>query len=123
MYIGKLASLTGTTPKAIRHYESIGLLPEPQRKGKYRIYDDSYIEIVTQIKKSQDLGFKLSEFKELVKGANIEYGVPTRIIIEAIIAKRQQLNLEVTRIQNILQQLEKLQAEVEKSSCHIDSAP
>ncbi len=27
MYIGKASKLTGATPKAIRHYEAIGLIP------------------------------------------------------------------------------------------------
>jgi len=29
LYIGKLAELTGATRKAIRHYEAVGLLPQP----------------------------------------------------------------------------------------------
>ena len=38
MYIGEFARLAGTTPKAIRLYEQLGLLPEPRRRGKYRVY-------------------------------------------------------------------------------------
>ena len=33
MFIGQLAKLTGCTPKAIRHYEQLGLLPEPLRQA------------------------------------------------------------------------------------------
>ena len=54
MYIGEFAKLTGTTPKTIRFYESIGLMPEPLRKGKYLVYDHTYIETVKQIKRAQD---------------------------------------------------------------------
>lgn len=54
MYIGEFAKLTGTTPKTIRFYEYIGLMPEPLRKGKYRVYDHTYIETVKQIKRAQD---------------------------------------------------------------------
>ncbi|MCT7942129.1 MerR family transcriptional regulator [Shewanella holmiensis] len=54
MYIGEFAKLTGTTPKTIRFYESFGLIPEPLRKGKYRVYDHTYIETVKQIKRAQD---------------------------------------------------------------------
>jgi MerR family copper efflux transcriptional regulator len=36
MYIGQLAKVTNSTPKAIRHYEKLGLLPEPLRQGSYR---------------------------------------------------------------------------------------
>ena len=38
LYIGQLAALTGATRKAIRHYEVVGLLPPPTRRGSYRVY-------------------------------------------------------------------------------------
>lgn len=31
----------GASRKAIRLYESLGLIPEPQRKGRYRIYSEA----------------------------------------------------------------------------------
>lgn len=34
--IGDAASFVGTTPRAIRHYHAIGLLPEPERGGDGR---------------------------------------------------------------------------------------
>ena len=40
MYIGRLSELTGATPKAIRLYESLGLIPVPRRQGAYRVYTD-----------------------------------------------------------------------------------
>lgn len=38
--IGKVAEITGASPKAIRHYEALGLLPAPHRRGRYRIYSE-----------------------------------------------------------------------------------
>ncbi|MFE2872254.1 MerR family transcriptional regulator, partial [Embleya sp. NPDC059259] len=41
--IGDAAAFAGTTPRAIRHYHEIGLLPEPERGGDGRRrygYDD-----------------------------------------------------------------------------------
>jgi hypothetical protein len=38
MFIGRLAHLTGCTPKAIRPYEQMGLINPPQRSGRYRVY-------------------------------------------------------------------------------------
>jgi len=35
MLIGRVSELTGATRKAIRHYESIGLITPPDRKGSY----------------------------------------------------------------------------------------
>ena len=65
MYIGKLAELTGATRKAIRHYESIGLIPSPQRKGNYRIYTMLDVHLVKMIRRAQSVGFSLAELNEL----------------------------------------------------------
>ena len=58
MYIGKAAQLSGTTIKAIRHYEAIGLLPLPQREGQYRVYSEQSVELLMFIKCAQQLGLK-----------------------------------------------------------------
>ncbi|PHS20152.1 MAG: transcriptional regulator [Kangiella sp.] len=121
MYIGKFASLTGTTPKTIRFYESIGILPEPLRKRKYRIYDKTYIETVIQIKKAQDLGFKLAEIKSHMDDANIKKGLPASVIVNAITAKRNQIKLDIDKLQQLDTQMLELQKELEKSKCNLDS--
>ncbi|WP_432278787.1 MerR family transcriptional regulator [Nocardia carnea] len=39
MRISELAAAAGTTPRAVRHYHRLGLLPEPARPGNgYREY-------------------------------------------------------------------------------------
>ena len=65
MYIGQLAKLTGASAKAIRHYETLGLLGPVQRTGAYRIYSSRHVETVKLIKQAQSLGFKLSELNLL----------------------------------------------------------
>jgi DNA-binding transcriptional MerR regulator len=65
MYIGQLAACCNTTPKAIRHYEQLGLLPEPKRLGKYRVYSDLDIRLVKMIRQAQAVGFSLAEIQEL----------------------------------------------------------
>ncbi|MGY3953721.1 MerR family transcriptional regulator, partial [Aeromonas salmonicida] len=68
MYIGEFARLAGTTPKAIRLYEQMGLLPEPRRHGKYRVYRAEDLEWVGFIRQAQQLGCKLSELTPLLAG-------------------------------------------------------
>ena len=109
MYIGEFATLTGTTPKTIRFYESIGLIPEPLRKGKYRVYDQTYVETVLQIKMAQDFGFKLSEIKSQIGEANIERGLPASIIIDAINSKREKIKDEIEKLKRIDDQMLTLQ--------------
>jgi len=121
MYIGEFAALAKITPKTVRFYESIGLLPEPLRNGKYRIYDQTYVETVKQIKMAQDFGFKLAEIKSFVKGVNIERGLPAAVIINAIHSKRQQIKAEIEKLQHSDLQLIQLQNELIKSKCNLDS--
>lgn len=66
LYIGKVAEITGASCKAIRHYEALGLIPIPQRRGKYRIYSEQDIFLIHMVKHAQLAGFRLKELKSLV---------------------------------------------------------
>ena len=67
MRIGELAQHIGITTKAIRYYESIGLLPEPDRTiSNYRVYRPDAIERLQFIKDAQSSGLTLTEIQSLV---------------------------------------------------------
>lgn len=66
MFIGEAAKLSGATQRAIRLYESVGLL-KISRQGKYRVYTKTNIALIKIIKEAQTLGIKLSEMVTLVK--------------------------------------------------------
>lgn len=66
LYIGKVSEITGASCKAIRHYESMGLIPAPRRRGKYRIYSEQDVFLIHMIKTAQSVGFSLKELRELV---------------------------------------------------------
>ncbi len=68
MNIGEAAARAGVTPKMVRHYESLGLLPKVHRtESGYRVYTDAEIHTLRFIKRSRDLGFSMAEIDELVK--------------------------------------------------------
>ena len=60
MFIGEASKLSGATQRAIRLYESMGLL-KVSREGKYRTYTQKNIELIKIIKDAQSLGVNLSE--------------------------------------------------------------
>lgn len=67
MNIGEAAERAGVTPKMVRHYESLGLLPKVHRtESGYRVYADSEIHTLRFIKRSRDLGFSMAEIAELL---------------------------------------------------------
>lgn len=66
MYIGEAAKQTGLSIKAIRFYESIGLIPTPKRHGRYRVYSDRDLDMLLLIKEAKQLGFTLNQLKSAV---------------------------------------------------------
>ncbi len=67
--IGELAELTGTTPRTIRYYEEIGLLPtsEDRQQGKRRLYAESDVERLQELIRLRDLlNLSLEELSQLV---------------------------------------------------------
>ena len=65
--IGDAAKLSGVSPKMVRHYESLGLLPAVARTDNgYRQYSEAEVHTLRFIKRSRDLGFSMGEIGELV---------------------------------------------------------
>ena len=95
MYIGELARLTGATPKALRHYEALGLLGEVRRAGAYRRYSQQDLAQVTLIRQAQALGFRLAELLPILAGIDTDWAALGRHIA----AKRSQLQEEIARLQ------------------------
>jgi DNA-binding transcriptional MerR regulator len=68
MRIGQVAELTGTTPRTIRYYEEIGLLPRPaaRQPGAHRVYDGGDVERLRELLELRELlGISLEELGEL----------------------------------------------------------
>lgn len=63
MYIGEVAKKTGLSVKAIRLYEARGLITTPLRKGRYRVYSNTHIEVLLLIVEAKALGATLTELK------------------------------------------------------------
>jgi MerR family transcriptional regulator, repressor of the yfmOP operon len=68
--IGDVAKLAGTTPRTIRYYEEIGLLPaaDAREPGAHRTYAPSDVERLTELLRLRTLlGVSLDGLKDLVE--------------------------------------------------------
>jgi MerR family transcriptional regulator, copper efflux regulator len=65
--IGRAAELSGVTPKMIRHYESLGLIPKAARTlGDYRVYTQAEVHTLRFVRRARSLGFSMEEIAGLV---------------------------------------------------------
>lgn len=66
--IGQVAKRANVNKETVRYYEKRGLIPKPdRRRSGYRIFTQRHIDQIKFIKRAQQLGFTLSEIKELLE--------------------------------------------------------
>lgn len=67
MNIGEAAAAAKVTPKMIRHYESLGLIPEVDRtEAGYRLYTAREVEMLRFIRQSRALDFSIQQIGALL---------------------------------------------------------
>ncbi|MGH2392543.1 MAG: MerR family transcriptional regulator [Candidatus Limnocylindria bacterium] len=79
MTIGEIARRSGFTVKALRYYESRGLLPTSERRPSgYRIYVEADLHRLDFIKQAKALGLTLEAIRELVVASRVPNGAGPR---------------------------------------------
>ncbi|MFF3325883.1 MerR family transcriptional regulator [Streptomyces sp. NPDC002889] len=67
MKIGEIAALVGVTPRTVRHYHHLGLLPEPERlPNGYRDYGLRHAVTLARIRRLTELGLGLGEVRDVL---------------------------------------------------------
>ncbi len=61
--IAELASIAGVTPRTVRYYISLGLLPPPEQAGPATRYGESHLQRVRLIRRLQDAHLPLAEIR------------------------------------------------------------
>lgn len=68
MQIGEAAKESGVSPKMIRHYELIGLIPSADRRGNtYRDYNEGDVQRLRFVRRARDLGFSIERIRDLLR--------------------------------------------------------
>jgi DNA-binding transcriptional MerR regulator len=86
--IGDVAKLVGTTPRTIRYYEEIGLLPQaPARPlGGHRMYTETEVERLREVMRLKDLlGVTLEELKTLLAAEEARASVRAQLRREDVV--------------------------------------
>jgi DNA-binding transcriptional MerR regulator len=65
MTIDELAALSGTTTRRIRSFQTQGLLPHPELRGRTGLYTPAHLARVIAVVRLQDRGFSLESLAAL----------------------------------------------------------
>jgi DNA-binding transcriptional MerR regulator len=104
--IGQFATASGLTAKALRHYDSVGLLePAAVEPGSgYRRYHTDQLGTARLVRKLRDLGLPLAEVRRLLCLQTPDAEAMT----SALLAHRRRLEARVTVLQRQLHDLDHL---------------
>lgn len=95
--IGDVARMVGTTPRTIRYYAEIGLLPETAARpsGAHRLYGPADVERLREIMRLRDLlGVSLEELKTLLEAEEARAALRNELSREDIEPARRELLLQ-----------------------------
>src|SRR3954467_14798229 len=100
--IGELASYTGVTVRAVRHYHARGLLPEPERDASgYRRYGAQAVADLVRIRTLAEAGVPLSRVEALLRATPEEFA-------RAVEEIDRDLQLEIDRLQRSRERVARL---------------
>lgn len=108
MDIGRAAKESGVSPKMIRHYEAIGLMPKVARtSARYRLYDTNNVQMLGFIRRARHLGLPMSDIRELLSlwhGRSRSYASVKKLArkhIGRLRTKSQELNTMVVALERM----------------------
>ncbi|TWO70039.1 MerR family DNA-binding transcriptional regulator [Caenimonas sedimenti] len=68
MSISEAAAAAAVTPKMIRHYESLGLIPQAERsESGYRLYSKREVDMLRFVRQARALGFPIPQIDALMR--------------------------------------------------------
>lgn len=99
--IGEVASLLGITPKAIRHYHEMELLPDPERsEGGYRLYGIAELRQLQTILRLQRLGLSLKQIRFILTADN-----PDELLRHLLEGRQQEITDQIARLHDQQKQI------------------
>jgi len=107
MNVSDLARLVGVTPDAVRYYTRIGLLhPVRDPNNGYRQFSSSDIDRLKFIARAKQIGFTLSEIKQVFSDAEQSRSPCPRVreILHRRIIENRQQTAEMTALQLRMEQ-------------------
>ncbi|MEO6606875.1 MAG: Cu(I)-responsive transcriptional regulator [Aestuariivirga sp.] len=118
MNIGEAANASGVSAKMIRYYESIGLLPTPDRSDSgYRKYVDSDVHRLRFVRRARDFGFAMDQVQALL-ALWTDHDRPSREVKKIAMTHVAELDEKISHLRGLRNTLKHL-----ADCCHGDHKP
>jgi len=103
--VTKLARRCGVSRTALLYYESIGLMPPPQRSdGNYRSYRESDAERLSAIRAYRNAGLTLDDIRAILKTRSLRDGDASGVLKRRLV----ELDAEINQLRSHQQAIVKL---------------
>jgi Cu(I)-responsive transcriptional regulator len=120
--IGQAAAEAGVTAKMIRHYESLGLVPAPERtESGYRLYSPRDVSMLRFIRQARGLGFSMKQIESLMSLWRDDHRESREVkeLAMAQLAELGQRQREIDQMKSTLEQVVRRCAGDARSHCAI----
>ncbi len=108
MLISELAEKTEVSPKTIRYYESIDVLPVPERLDNgYRDYDQEDVDRLRLVAGARRLDFSLDDIQEILAMRD-EGEAPCRFVLDLMEEKVDEIDRRIRELKRLQGQLRDL---------------
>jgi DNA-binding transcriptional MerR regulator len=113
--ISELAEKTGVSPRTLRYYEELGLLPGVRRRaGGRRVYGRDELERLRFIQRLKRLGLSLAEIRDLNAVHAIQGSTRAMLVrLEELLGK------QLAELDGRISELEALREEILKYRAHV----
>lgn len=108
MTISQAAAAAAVTPKMIRHYESLGLIPRAERtESGYRFYTKGEVDMLRFVRQARALGFPIPQIDALLRLWRDDHR-ESRAVKEVARAQLEELQQRRTELEEMTTTLEAL---------------
>ncbi len=98
--VQKLARLAGVSPRALRHYDDIGLLkPRRTSSSGYRIYGAAEVDLLQQILFYRELGVGLDEIRSIVTSPGFDRTTALRQHHARLLDRKEQIEKLIANVE------------------------
>ena len=105
--IGETAEALGISTKALRHWETLGLLEPARSWADHRIYTDADLERGAAIALYRGVGVPLAQIAQLLDASGATLARALKHHQEALASRRRTLDAQLTSVQALIQQATK----------------